>query len=135
MLDLGKNLLFEYQDLLIAIGAISAIIFVASLALLPWMLGKISANYFVKSKVKTKIKNPWQLLVAALKTLAAILLLIAGIIMLITPGQGIATILLALLLLEFPGKRSLELKIINNNSTFKTLNWLRSKAGKPPFKR
>jgi UPF0716 family protein affecting phage T7 exclusion len=62
-------------------------------------------------------------------------LLIAGIIMLITPGQGVISIVLGLFLMEFPGKRNLELKLINNDATFKTLNWLRSKAGKLPFQR
>jgi hypothetical protein len=48
-------------------------------------------------------------------------LLIAGIIMLVTPGQGIISILLGLFLMEFPGKRKLELKLINHEPTFKHL--------------
>ena len=63
------------------------------------------------------------------------MLLFAGIIMLVTPGQGIVTIVLGLFLMEFPGKRKLEVKLIHNDVTFKTLNWLRDKANKPPLKR
>jgi hypothetical protein len=55
--------------------------------------------------------------------------------MLITPGQGVVSILMGLFLMEFPGKNTLELKFINHDQTFKTLNWLRNKAGKPPLKR
>lgn len=55
--------------------------------------------------------------------------------MLVTPGQGIVTIVLGLFLMEFPGKRKLEVKLIHNDVTFKTLNWLRDKANKPPLKR
>ncbi len=55
--------------------------------------------------------------------------------MLVTPGQGIITIFLGLFLMEFPGKRKLELKFIKHNPTFKALNWLRNKAGKSPFTR
>jgi hypothetical protein len=55
--------------------------------------------------------------------------------MLVTPGQGVISILLGLFLMEFPGKRTLELKFINHTPTYKTLNWLRRKAGKPPFNR
>jgi hypothetical protein len=39
------------------------------------------------------------------------MLLLAGIIMLVTPGQGIISIVLGLFLMEFPGKRKLELKV------------------------
>jgi hypothetical protein len=58
---------------------------------------------------------------------------LAGIIMLVTPGQGVISIILGIFLMEFPGKRQLEIKFINHNPTFKTLNWLRDKAGKTPF--
>lgn len=136
MLDFIKNLLLEYEDTMAVIGAISVVIFVASLVLMPWILGKISTDYFISNKQhRVEIKNAWQLLIVIIKTLFGFLLLLAGIVMLVTPGQGVVAILLGLFLMEFPRKRNLELKLINNNATFKTLNWLRSKAGKPPFER
>ena len=59
--------------------------------------------------------------------------MIVGIVLSIpgVPGQGLLTILLGVMLLDFPGKRRLELKIVSRPSVLKTVNSLRSKFGKP----
>lgn len=136
MIDFIKNLLIEYEDIMIMLGIISALIFIVSLLMMPWLLGKVPVDYFAPNKPhKIEIKNAWQLILLIIKNLFGFTLLLAGIIMLITPGQGIVSILLGLFLMEFPGRRTLEFKLINNETTFKTLNWLRSKTNKPPFER
>jgi hypothetical protein len=61
------------------------------------------------------------------------LLLVAGILMLVLPGQGILTILAALALLNFPGKRALELRILHRPALLKGINWLRRRAGRKPL--
>ena len=53
--------------------------------------------------------------------------------MLILPGQGILTILIGLFLMNFPGKFKLERKLIAMPKVLKSLNWIRTKAGKEPF--
>jgi hypothetical protein len=55
--------------------------------------------------------------------------------MLFTPGQGILAIIVGLFLMEFPGKKRLERKIIENEITFRALNWMREKFKQPPFGR
>ena len=126
----------QFEDMLVIIGIISGVVFIISLLLMPYLLGLMPSNYFLKNSEKQlKINKPFDLIKLTLKTLIGFILLIAGIIMLVTPGQGLVSILLGLFLMEFPGKRQLELKLINHHPTFKTLNWLRSKANKPPFKR
>ncbi len=132
MLDNIIAILSQFEDALMMIGIVSGVVFIISLLLMPYLLGLIPSNYFLKdSENQLKIN----LIKLILKTLIGFILLIAGIIMLVTPGQGLVSILLGLFLMKFPGKRQLELKLINHNPTFKTLNWLRSKASKPPFKR
>ncbi|BAF61780.1 PGPGW domain-containing protein [Candidatus Vesicomyidisocius calyptogenae] len=129
-------LINQLDDILVIMGIISGVIFIISLLLIPYLLGLMPSNYFLKnSEKKLKIRRPFNLIKLILKTLTGFILLIVGIIMLVTPGQGLISILLGLFLMEFPGKRQLELKLINHNLTFKTLNWLRSKANKPLFKR
>ncbi|BBB23565.1 conserved hypothetical protein [Isorropodon fossajaponicum endosymbiont JTNG4] len=136
MLDDIMALLSQFEDVLMMIGIVSGVVFVISLLLMPYLLGLIPSNYFLKNPEKQlKINKPFGLIKLILKTLIGFILLVAGIIMLVTPGQGLISILLGLFLMEFPGKRQLELKLINHQPTFKTLNWLRSKANKPPFKR
>jgi hypothetical protein len=60
-------------------------------------------------------------------------LLVAGIFMLVLPGQGILTILAALALLDFPGKRKLEMSILHRPAVLKSINWLRRRAGREPL--
>jgi len=59
--------------------------------------------------------------------------LIAGIAMLVLPGQGLLTMLLGILFLDFPGKDRLEQKLIRQPHILKAINALREKADKPPF--
>jgi hypothetical protein len=60
-------------------------------------------------------------------------LLLLGVVMLFAPGQGILTILLALGIMEFPGKWRLEHAILERKSVYRTLNWIRRKGGRPPL--
>ncbi len=60
-------------------------------------------------------------------------LLVCGILMLVLPGQGLITILIALSLLPFPGKGKMEQRILSRDSVRSTLNWIRVKAKKEPF--
>ncbi|WPE16951.1 PGPGW domain-containing protein [Candidatus Thioglobus autotrophicus] len=126
----------QYEELLILVSLISAVVFVLTLLLTPYLLGLIASDYFtMENPHKLEIKHIGHIIAVIIKSVIGLALLLAGIIMLVTPGQGVISILLGLFLMEFPGKRKLELKIINHDPTFKTLNWLREKASKPPFKR
>jgi len=62
-----------------------------------------------------------------------VVLVALGIVMSIpgVPGQGILTILLGIMLLDFPGKRDLEHKLVSRPPVFKAINKLRHKFGKP----
>jgi len=47
------------------------------------------------------------------------------------PGQGLLTILLGIMLLDFPGKRTLERKLLSRPEIVKTINKLRLRFDKP----
>ncbi|HIF47323.1 PGPGW domain-containing protein [Candidatus Thioglobus sp.] len=136
MLDFITQATADYHQYFVWMGVVSFVVFVASLLLTPLLLGKIPQDYFIHTNQhKVEIEHLGHLIIVVIRTLIGFVLLIAGIIMLVTPGQGIITIFLGLFLMEFPGKRKLELKFIKHNPTFKALNWLRNKAGKSPFTR
>ncbi|HIM54222.1 MAG TPA: hypothetical protein EYH12_02800 [Psychromonas hadalis] len=136
MLDFIIQATANYHQYFVWVGIVSFVVFVASLLLTPILLGKIPQDYFVHTNQhKVEINHPSHLIIVVIRSLVGFVLLIAGIIMLVTPGQGIISILLGLFLMEFPGKRKLELKLINHEPTFKALNWLRGKANKDPFER
>lgn len=67
------------------------------------------------------------------KNLLGLLLVGLGIVMALpgVPGQGVLTILLGIMLLDFPGKRRLELKLVRRPKVLQAINRLRHRFGKP----
>ena len=129
---LGNN-----QPLLVWVGTGSAIVFIASLLSLPWLVAKIPEDYFVPKK---RQPTPWKTQRPALRLLALIGknllgygLILAGILMLFLPGQGILTMVTGLLLIDYPGKFRIERRIVATPAVHNGLNWLRAKAKKPPL--
>jgi hypothetical protein len=55
--------------------------------------------------------------------------------MLIVPGQGMLTIAVGLVLTNFPGKFRLERWIATRRSVWRSINWLRRRAGREPLER
>lgn len=49
------------------------------------------------------------------------------------PGQGILTILIGLILLDFPGKRSLERRLVTRPAVLRAINRLRARFNRPPM--
>lgn len=125
------NGLDTYQDLIVWVGIGSALLFVISLLLLPWLVKRIPVDYF-----KRPMPEGWALMVrpqTMLRNLIGVLVVIAGFIMLVTPGQGVLTILVGLALMQFPGKRALERWLISRPGILSTINWIRTKANIPPL--
>ena len=65
------------------------------------------------------------------KNLFGLLLIAAGIVMLVLPGQGLLTILAGLMVMNFPGKYRLELWLVGHKSIARSINWIRCRANKP----
>lgn len=120
------------QDILIYLGIGSFIFFIIMILITPWLVGKIPYDYFVNDKYSMKSASKiTKFIVNPIRNIFGLILFILGFIMLFTPGQGIITILLAVLVMRFPYKRELEQKIIANKNILKALNWLRDKNNKP----
>jgi hypothetical protein len=70
-----------------------------------------------------------------LKTLLGATLVILGVVLSFpgVPGQGLLTILAGLLLLEFPGKRGLLLRILRRPFVLRAINRLRAAFSRPPL--
>jgi len=51
----------------------------------------------------------------------------------VTPGQGLLTLLVGLLLMNFPGKYQLERWLVGRPGVLGALNWLRRRGGHEPF--
>ena len=119
----------------LGIGGVSAALFLGSLAAVPWLVGRLPETYFLHD---TDPPGPDRHPVIAwlrtiVKNLIGFVLLLAGIAMLVLPGQGILTILLGVSLLDFPGRRACQHFLLTRPLVFKALNWLRTKENLPPF--
>ena len=81
-----------------------------------------------------KDNNPvlW-IITLAVKNLVGYCLILGGILMLVLPGQGLLTILVGLMLSDYPGKFKLEKRIIKTSLVLKTVNWYRAKSGIQPI--
>lgn len=91
-------------------------------------------DYFLishKEYVKQRVKHPvLRILVHIIKNILGIVFILFGLVMLFMPGQGILTTLLGITFLDFPFKRSLEIKIISQQKVLLIVNAIRSKAHK-----
>ena len=72
---------------------------------------------------------------AALVAAAAVVLVLAGLIMLVVPGQGLLTLAVGLVLVDFPGKYRLERWLVTRPPVWRAINWLRKRAGREPLER
>jgi hypothetical protein len=112
--------------------------FVINIALVSFILVKIPADYFKKNQKNQFWAGPKPALHAAKmigKNILGIFLVVLGIILSIpgVPGQGLLTILLGVVLVDFPGKRHLERKLLNRQEIVTTIDRLRKKFDKPPL--
>lgn len=107
-----------------------------SLAVVSFILVRIPANYFREDRAEPfwSGRHPLIRLIGVIaKNLLGLVLVALGIVMSIpgVPGQGILTILLGIMLLDFPGRQKFERKIVSQPRVLKNVNKLRARFGKP----
>jgi hypothetical protein len=123
-------------NVLIWFAVSSVFMFVGTLIAIPIILMRLPADYF-----DTRIPRPWmenhhpvlRLLGHIVKNVVGAIFLFAGFLMLFLPGQGVLTMLIGLSLIEFPGKRRVEAKIVGQSTVLSTINAMRAKFDKPPL--
>jgi putative transmembrane protein PGPGW len=115
---------------------LSLVSFVGSLIVIPWILVRLPSGYFAESEPRSWMKNRHPVLRIVgllLKNLLGAVFVLAGIAMLVLPGQGILTMLIGVSLIDFPGKRALERKIIARPIVLNAINGLRHRFNRPPL--
>ena len=118
------------------IGILSIATFVGTLIVIPVLVVRIPADYFKRKEQKQKscYKNQYAaicLIGTVFKNLLGALFVVAGLAMLFLPGQGLITILIGLMLINFPGKIALQLRIVQQPNILRAINWMRVKADRP----
>ncbi|HSN55925.1 MAG TPA: PGPGW domain-containing protein [Candidatus Sulfomarinibacteraceae bacterium] len=127
----------EHAVLFQVLGAASLAMFVLSLVVFPLVVISLPPDYFVRERrdpVRQLRRRPllWAA-VMVVKNLLGAVLIAAGVAMLVLPGQGLLTILVGLALTNFPGKFTLERRLVRVPSVGRALNRIRTAAGRPPL--
>jgi hypothetical protein len=107
-----QPLLEQLQPLLPILTVTGVVMALASMMAIPWLLVRMPRDYFNTPSRPLHYRGPLAWVVWVVRNVLALVLLAAGVLMLILPGQGILTILIALMVSTFPGKYRMERAIM-----------------------
>ncbi len=96
---------------------------------------RLPPDYFVTPR-RPRPRHPLKhATIVVLKNLAGFALVAVGIALSVpgVPGQGLLTILVGVLLIDFPGKFRLEQRVIGRPLILAALNRIRARRGHPPL--
>jgi len=120
------------------LASISLVMFFVTLAIVPWLVTRIPDDYFSgerRGETSLEIQHPLlRLAWLLLKNLLGYLLILFGLAMLVTPGQGLLTVVIGLIMVDYPMKYRLERWLIKRKNVLKAMNWLRLRAHKKLLK-
>lgn len=122
---------------LIGVG-IFLVTFTINLAVVSLILVKLPADYFDESRSLEFLKGfspAVRLFLVIAKNVVGVLLVFLGVVLSLpgVPGQGLLTILLGVMLLDFPGRRRFERWLVGQPKVFSAINKLRNRFNKPPL--
>ena len=125
------------EDLVWWAFSISVLTFFGTLILAPILIVRVPHDYFTHERRHAMVlsrRHPLiRLLVFMIRNTVGLILLLVGLLMLVLPGQGLLTIIAAVVIADFPGKYRLERWIVSHPSIRRTINWLRQRAGRKPL--
>ena len=110
---------------------------VVSVLLITLVLAWLPADYFSRDQRPRRPAHAlaghlWPLLIV-LKNVLGAGFIVLGVILLVLPGQGLLTILIGLVMTDFPGKYRLERWLVSRPGLHELLNRFRARVSKPPF--
>jgi hypothetical protein len=118
------------------VGA-SVVVFVVSLLVMPALVARIRPDYYAHAKrPRSRWADQHPVVRRALRVgrnVLGVVFMLGGIIMLLTPGQGLLTLLVGFLMVDFPGKYRLEKWLVRRRYVLQPLNWIRRRAGRDPL--
>lgn len=132
----GQSSSINVSAILIWITVLSLLTFVLSLLFLPYLIRKLPSDYFLKLSNEQPKAFGYDIKIIFLylvRNIFGIFLLLSGIAMLFLPGQGLVTIFISLLLLDFPLKKRIISYLIHIKKVKQTIDWIRKKSDKEPI--
>jgi len=111
------------------LGIFSLVAVLASFVFVPRFLASLPADYLRVTAPASEHAMPLRVL----RNVAGIVLVLLGVAMLLLPGQGALTLLVGVLLVDFPGKHRLVVRALGRPAVLKVVNKLRAHRGSPPL--
>ena len=126
----------RYENMFWLMAIVSVVTLVLSIILVPILIVLLPADFYAERNHRRRLFEDWPLLRALfllVKNALGAVLFVAGTVMFFLPGQGLITMLAGLALLNFPGKRKLEMRFLHLPKVLSSINWLRVRAGRQPL--
>jgi len=116
--------------------AISLVLAIGSIVLVILIVINWSADHFKPRELRGEDERPRLHVLAVIgKNVGGVVLVLLGLVMALPgiPGQGILTMIVGITLIDFPGKRALECRLIGRPSILRSINRLRERFDRPPL--
>jgi len=132
------QLLLEQHPWILGIaGSASLFTFLATFLLIPLIVVRMRPDYFSvphRGPGRLRRRHPVVIgILTGLKNVIGAVLVVMGVIMLVTPGQGLLSILAGMTLMNYPGKYRFERWLVTRPSVWRVINWIRRKANVEPL--
>lgn len=115
------------------LGVFSVLAVLASVVLVPRFLATLPPDYLSAQARAETHAHGHSLQLRVLRNLLGVVLGLLGVAMLVLPGQGLLTLMVGVMLVDFPGKHALIVRVFSQPKVLKIVNKLRAHRGSPPL--
>jgi hypothetical protein len=123
--------------LVLAVAVVTVTSAVVSLIAVAVVLSRLPVDYFVNPAARRPVdRHPvLKVVLVTIRNLFGWFLIVLGLLLSVPgiPGQGVLTILMGVMLVDFPGKHRAERWLLTRRGVFAAINALRGRLGKPPL--
>ena len=127
----------DHETILWWLAGLSIVTFVGTLIVVPLVVIRIPPDYFAHRK---RHRTRWasqhpvvRVILRVSKNTLGGVFIVVGIAMLVLPGQGLLTVLIGIMVTDFPGKYGFERWLVARGPVLRSINWLRRCARRPPL--
>lgn len=110
---------------------------VLSILVIGYILTRLPPDYFVNPECRRPVRRHpvLHVLFVIVRNLIGYSLIVLGVLLSLpgVPGQGVLTILMGVMLVDFPGKHRAERWLLTRRGVLSSVNKLRARLGKPPL--
>lgn len=121
------------EPLLPWLTGLGIVLALVTLLALPALVVLMPRDYFVAPQRPERYQGPMLWALRGVRNALALILIVAGLLMLVLPGQGLLTLLIGIMTSTFQGKYRLERWLVRQKGVFYALNWIRRRTGRNPM--